>query len=651
MSIRYRAEIDGLRAIAVLPVILFHAGQPAFAGGYVGVDVFFVISGFLITGILLREHELGTASVAVFYERRARRILPALFAVIVATLPFAWAWMMPHQLEAFARSLIVVPLFVPNVLFWRETSYFAPASELKPLLHTWSLGVEEQFYFIFPLVLPLLLRRGRLSMPILALGLVASFVLCEWAARAQPNANFYLLPTRAWELLIGAFAAVWSHRRTHELPAAASDTLAAVGLLTVVAATLNYDDATPYPSRWTLLPTIGTALVILGTARQGYTARLLSLPPLVGIGRLSYGIYLWHFPVLAFARLRATAPLTDDQALLLLPLITLLAIASYFVIERPAREWRMHRHHVLLSAIFASGVCVTAGLALAATDGVPRRLSSLQRTRYERVRRATDHLLLDDGACRFNTESLDQTARDRFVSCARTHGRALVILGDSHAGDLFNAVTRTSARPFVFGISRGFCLVHEPRPGCHFEAAAGFLASHGDLIDAVLFTQKGSYFLTGYRRLPVLRMPIEAAARYTRSLNAAVRVIWMGPHAEPAVDLLNLNVLFRDIVPADSATERKALAEVDSQMAAIAERFSISYVSTLRVVDYQFARDFIWNGAYTYSDMDHWSPVGEQVFGERLRREPTLSGLLGVSVDTSRPPLIDTEKRATTPAS
>jgi hypothetical protein len=237
--------------------------------------------------------------------------------------------------------------------------------------------------------------------------------------------------------------------------------------------------------------------------------------------------------------------------------------------------------------------------------------------------------LVDDGACRFNTESLDHTARERFVSCARIHGRGLVILGDSHAGDLFNAVIRTSERPFVVGISRGFCRVHEPRKGCHFEAAAGFLAGHRELIDAVLFTQKGSYLLTGYRRLPVLSMPIEVAARYVRALHSALPVIWMGPHAEPAVDLRNLNVLFRDIVMADSAMERKALAQVDSQMASVSERNGIPYVSTLRTVDYQFARDFIWNGEYTYSDMDHWSPTGERVFGERLRRDTTLSGLLG----------------------
>jgi peptidoglycan/LPS O-acetylase OafA/YrhL len=630
MAIRYRAEIDGLRAIAVLPVILFHAGHAAFAGGYVGVDVFFVISGFLITSILLREHDLSVTSIAVFYERRARRILPALFAVVAATLPFAWAWMMPHQLEAFARSLIAVPLFVPNFLFWRETSYFAPASELKPLLHTWSLGVEEQFYLIFPLVLPLLLRCRRLTTPVLALGLVASFVLCEWAAVAQPNANFYLLPTRAWELLIGTLVAVWSHGRTQEGPAAASDTLAAVGLLMVVVATFSFDDATPYPSRWTLLPTIGTAFVILGTAGQGYTARLLSMRPLVGIGRLSYSIYLWHFPVLAFARLRAPAPLTNEQALLCVPLIVLLATLSYFVIERPVRKMRMHRDRVFLSAALASSMCVIAGFALAATDGAPGRLSSLQRARYERVRRATNDSLIDDGACRFNTESLDQSARARFVSCATNHGRGLVILGDSHAGDLFNAVVLTSRRPFVVGISRGFCRVHEPRPGCHFEAAASFLAANAKWVDAVLFTQKGSYLLTGYRRLPVLKTPIEVAALYVHSLRTAVPVVWMGPHAEPAVDLRNLNILFREIVGADSTMERKALVQVDSQMAATAKGKKIPYVSTLRTVDYRFARDFISNGEYTYSDMDHWSPAGERVFGERLRRDPTLIGLLSV---------------------
>jgi peptidoglycan/LPS O-acetylase OafA/YrhL len=213
----YRREIDGLRALAVLPVILFHAGFDSFSGGFVGVDVFFVISGYLITTIILAELEQGKFSIVNFYERRARRILPALFLVMLVCLPFAWLWLLPIDMKDFSRSLIAVSVFVSNILFWRESGYFDTATELKPLLHTWSLAVEEQFYVVFPLLLILLWRLGRRWILVtLGLAFFASLALSEWATYANRSAAFYLLPTRGWELLLGAFAAFYLSKSNHK---------------------------------------------------------------------------------------------------------------------------------------------------------------------------------------------------------------------------------------------------------------------------------------------------------------------------------------------------------------------------------------------------------------------------------------------------
>lgn len=210
---QYRPEVDGLRAIAVLPVILFHAGFSAFSGGFVGVDIFFVISGYLITTIIYQEMAQGRFSMWRFYERRARRILPALFAVSLACIPFAWLWMLPNEFKDFSQSLVGVATFTSNILFWRESGYFAGAAELKPLLHTWSLAVEEQFYILYP---PLLLALYRfvpkLLFTIISLGALVSLGLAHWASSAHPSANFYLLPTRAWELGLGALAAIYLQR-------------------------------------------------------------------------------------------------------------------------------------------------------------------------------------------------------------------------------------------------------------------------------------------------------------------------------------------------------------------------------------------------------------------------------------------------------
>lgn len=210
---RYRAEVDGLRSIAVVPVILFHAGLSVFSGGYVGVDVFFVISGYLITMILAQEIADGRFSLLRFYERRARRILPALFAVMLLCLPFAWMWMLHWEMLNFARSLVAVNLFASNVLFYMQAGYFAPSAEEFPLLHTWSLAVEEQFYIVFLLLLLVLWRFGRRSVMVI-IGVLAllSLALCQWLITSQPDATFYLIHTRAWELFAGALVALWQLR-------------------------------------------------------------------------------------------------------------------------------------------------------------------------------------------------------------------------------------------------------------------------------------------------------------------------------------------------------------------------------------------------------------------------------------------------------
>jgi peptidoglycan/LPS O-acetylase OafA/YrhL len=202
---KYRKEIDGLRALAVLPVILFHAGFTTFSGGFVGVDIFFVISGYLITTIIVDEMEKGKFSLFNFYDRRARRILPALFFVMLCTLPFAWFWMLPRDLKSFSESLVAVPLFASNILFYLTSGYFDTASVLKPLLHTWSLAVEEQYYVLFPLFLMLAWKLGKKwIISLLLLIAIVSLLAAQWGSPTHPSFTFYLLPTRGFEILIGA---------------------------------------------------------------------------------------------------------------------------------------------------------------------------------------------------------------------------------------------------------------------------------------------------------------------------------------------------------------------------------------------------------------------------------------------------------------
>lgn len=242
---KYRREIDGLRAIAVVPVIFFHAGMTAFSGGYVGVDVFFVISGYLITTILIDARERGNYSIWRFYERRARRILPALFVVMGACVPVAWLYMPPYLFEDFARSMAFAALFASNVHFWEHAGYFALEAELQPLLHTWSLAVEEQYYLLFPLLLMTLGRFGRWRFA-LVFGVIAalSLGLSEWGWRNYPDENFFFTFSRFWELLAGSLCAVWLYQREMR----ANNLLSALGLGLIVYAIVTFDALVPFPS-------------------------------------------------------------------------------------------------------------------------------------------------------------------------------------------------------------------------------------------------------------------------------------------------------------------------------------------------------------------------------------------------------------------
>lgn len=374
VSLTYRHEIDGLRAVAVIPVILFHAGFTVFSGGYVGVDVFFVISGYLITSIVISELEDGNFSIARFYERRARRILPALFFVILCCLPFAWMWMLPAELKAFSQSIVAVVFFASNILFWREEGYFAPSAELKPLLHTWSLAVEEQYYLLFPVFLLLTWRFGRSRVFWMVAATAAlSLLLSEWGWRYAPGANFYLAPTRAWELLAGSMCAFWLSAKAPRT----SNTLSLAGLALILFAIFRFDDTTPFPSIYALAPVAGAALIILFGGAGTWTARLLGTRGFVGIGLVSYSAYLWHQPLFAFARIRSIAEPAPELMTGLAALSLGLAYLSWRYVEQPFRKGAKSvlptRGSVFAYSGAAAAVFVAIGAGGHLSDGAASR--------------------------------------------------------------------------------------------------------------------------------------------------------------------------------------------------------------------------------------------------------------------------------------
>lgn len=434
---RYRKEIDGLRAVAVVPVILFHAGFESFSGGFVGVDVFFVISGYLITSLLIEDIEDGKFSIARFYERRARRILPALFLVMLVCLPFAWIWMLPYQLQDFGQSLVAVVFFSSNILFWLEDGYFAEAAELKPLLHTWSLAVEEQYYVLFPLLLIGLWRFGRKpAFWLIATATALSFALSEWGLRDSPSANFYLAPGRAWELLAGSLVAFASVDR----PQSSANGPAFLGLGVILIAIVFYDEETRFPGVYALLPVMGTVLVILFASRQTWVGRFLSMRGFVGIGLISYSAYLWHQPLFAFARLRGLEE-PSDGLLVALALASLgLAWMTWRWVETPFRTGKWPK--VSLAAACSSAAFLLAiGLAAHFKEGFGARFADVFERQKYRMQLAEQRLEgARAGLCQYAPHWKD-ISLEAFLSnwdcMAKPRGTPpyYAVYGDSHASD------------------------------------------------------------------------------------------------------------------------------------------------------------------------------------------------------------------------
>jgi peptidoglycan/LPS O-acetylase OafA/YrhL len=462
-NFEYRPDIDGLRTIAVLPVVFYHAGL-GFSGGFIGVDIFFVISGFLITSVVLTDIERNAFSLVGFYERRARRIFPALFAVFIATTAVATAIMLPWDLENYGKSAVFAAAFLANFWFYSQQGYFTDAAELSPLLHTWSLGVEEQFYFVFPLILLFVSSRLRsvwvftLLVALLFLSLALSII----ELRSDQDAAFYLSQFRFWELLIGSALAFadrknWLDGLTR-WPVAAN-LLAVCALVGISVAVFTYGPETLFPGAAALLPCIGAAIIIaVGAKTPNLVSKILSTSAPVFIGKISYSLYLWHWPVIAFAYYIGGEDLEGMKGVFCVAVALVLSLLSYFLIEQPFRNraWLSQRV-VLGSSILAMGAIVGFGAVLAKYDGLPGRMSQ-DLARLAEMRVSATHR-----EC-FALTPEDALAGNVCVRGVKGVQPAFVLVGDSHANALsagfFDAAERVGLAGYQF-TNPGF----RPLPG------------------------------------------------------------------------------------------------------------------------------------------------------------------------------------------
>ncbi len=452
----YRPDIDGLRAIAVSTVVLYHAGISGFSGGFVGVDIFFVISGFLITGIVWSELGKGSFSLQDFYVRRIRRIFPALFAVLFFCSIAAFLLLTPQDLEAFGKSLNATVSFYSNFHWVKNTNYFdGPAIE-KPLLHTWSLSVEEQFYAVWPLALLFLSRTvPARRIPYVVLGLaILSLAFAENNLSGPKNDAFYLPWWRAWELLLGALLALTPLTLR---PGRLSAALAGAGLAMIALAVALYSSSTRFPGISALLPCVGAALLIVSGGSSNPFSRILAIAPIRHIGLISYSLYLIHWPLFAFSHLVIGPELSLPLRLSLIFSSVALAHLSWRFVETPFRKAGFPKLQVFGAAAAAMGCLLLAGLSIDQSGGFPFRVNS-------KVLRFEAEGMNSSNYCRQIDlkEIVGDTCELGERRAGEGHGGSydFVLWGDSHAGNFGPAVNILARTQKLSGLMLW-------KPGCH----------------------------------------------------------------------------------------------------------------------------------------------------------------------------------------
>lgn len=448
--LKYRPDVDGLRALAIVPVMLFHADLGC-SGGFVGVDIFFVISGFLITALILKEIRDGTFSMVTFLERRVRRIFPALVGVIIFTLVAGWFLYLPHDFMIIGKSVLAQVILMSNVFFCRHTGYFGTSADTYPLLHTWSLAVEEQFYVFFPLLLIFLTRDSRFSIRKIVICLAfVSLVLSVGGSYYKPRETFYLLPTRGWELLLGAFLAASTGMRVSVQWLKEAISFSGLGL--ILYSVLFYNNETRFPGLAAIPPCLGSALIIFsGDTKPTLVGRALAARPIVFIGLISYSLYLWHWPILVFSKYTITGDtggtLNWEFRITLLVASVAMAILSWRFIETPFRRRLLcpRRPQVFFLAGFSMLALLVFGGGVYLKDGIPSRFSP-QVGKYDTSR--ANHAFR-------NSITLQEAVTGQFAelgSQSLHQPIEILIWGDSHAMAVTPALDELCRRFSVRGV-------------------------------------------------------------------------------------------------------------------------------------------------------------------------------------------------------
>lgn len=622
---QYRRDIDGLRAIAVVPVVLFHIAQSTMRGGYVGVDVFFVISGYLISRNILSEALQGHFRLSTFWARRFRRIVPA-YAVMMLTVSLLVVWRyFPDDAEVYGRTLIASILSISNIYFWWVINYFNPAGETLPLLHTWSLALEEQFYLLFPLLVLAVLRWApRRLMAVVVSAFLASLTLCIALMFLFPTFGFYWIFARAWELLLGTMLALERtpglHRRWQR------ETIGLAGIAMMASAMLLYTPYLPYPGYYALLPCVGAAMVIhSGSQGDTLVARMLSLRPVTFVGLISYSLYLWHWPLIALQKadwlLVATSSKLVERSVVLIASF-LAATLSWWLIERPTRHSGRFSMRTLLVTFGAALVTLLImAMALVEGKGLPGRfpqranqLAAYSAYDFKRSMRVGRCLLSET----MPVAQFDQRACLPIAPARRSY----LLIGDSHAGALSSGMIAAYHDVNVLQVTASGCLpTLDPQPLAPATACEALMRF--GLLELPQQRRIDGIWMFARLGVGTIADNVASVVRTAARLQAAGHTVTLiGPNPEYRVGLPRLlakgAMQHQPDLPERFRSPEPMVA--DALLKAEATRHGIRYVSfARRICSSQQCRTMADGGVPMLFDTDHLTREGGQLAAERLR--------------------------------
>ena len=627
----HRPDIQGLRGVAVLLVVIYHTGI-AFPGGFIGVDMFFVISGFVITRKTLQELEAGQFSLFEFYRRRIRRILPAVLVVLFVTTIFVHQWLVPVEYKEYAETLKSVLILNSNRQIARETNYFSPDTAFLPLSHLWSLAIEEQFYLVFPIAAYFMNTKRRLFIFLSAIAVLS--VVSMTVSSAETSGPYFSTFNRVVQLALGGLCAlVVSNNLRSELRInhkKVLTTLAFFGLLLLIP---FYSSAQAVPSLMSLLP-VGLTCIFLLLPRMNAVVAVLSWKPMQIIGRASFSIYLVHQPILALSKTVIygtpySSPTATEKSVLVAGCL-LLGVVSWRVIEEPLRRLRGKSEIVLVLALLASALSLYVyANRVINQEGYPSRIpaSATETLARRDIAMATGELKMVRD-CAYETSFVDLSGSkdsSEFQRCTNTYGPPILVAGDSHAVDLFNALTVNLPERFVLGVY----LNKTSHSEFASELSKTITTSKPDL-QVILLTFEASTWVWG-NKVQIDELKIDAKVY----LDSAVQIqkyekfVWLGPQIEPRIDLYGFNPLVGNVRELNTVQMSEQLSsQVDRILKRLAKKSAVAYLSKIEIVKFDYRKDFEIPEGFTYSDRTHWSTVGEKVFGKRLVDDPQIQELL-----------------------